>query len=89
MNEGRIGDEYLILFAESEVARMSEFYRFPKFLGGFQVLSLCGWDSFIVREENIAWISPEEHAQLVRWWNDRYRSLENKGQTTPRRLTSD
>jgi hypothetical protein len=25
--------------------------------------------------ENVIWISQEQHAQLVRWWNRRYRSL--------------
>jgi len=24
---------------------------------------------------NLVWVSHEEHAQLVRWWNDMYRSL--------------
>jgi hypothetical protein len=30
-------------------------------------------------EENIKWVSLEEHAQLVRWWNDLYHSGRNKG----------
>ena len=25
--------------------------------------------------ENLVWVSHEEHAQLVKWWNDKYRSL--------------
>jgi hypothetical protein len=24
--------------------------------------------------DNVAWVTHEEHVQLVRWWNDRYRS---------------
>jgi hypothetical protein len=26
-------------------------------------------------EKNVAWISLEQHAQIVRWWNDKYRSM--------------
>jgi hypothetical protein len=25
--------------------------------------------------ENVTWVSHEEHAQLVRWWNEKYREL--------------
>jgi len=25
--------------------------------------------------DNLVWVSHEEHAQLVRWWNDQYRAL--------------
>jgi hypothetical protein len=25
--------------------------------------------------DNLTWVSHEQHAQLVRWWNDQYRSL--------------
>lgn len=32
--------------------------------------------------ENVVWVSHEQHAQLVRWWNDIYRSLKNQP-TTP------
>ena len=27
-------------------------------------------------EPNLAWVNHEQHGQLVRWWNDRYRSLQ-------------
>jgi hypothetical protein len=30
---------------------------------------------------NLIWVSHEEHAQLVRWWNDLYRSLNSRPQT--------
>jgi hypothetical protein len=135
MNEGCVGDDYLILFDESEVATLSDLYTFSQFLPGFQVLGLRGWDDFIVRDsqgrtfsipivpselkylspfaipertedlrpdarfrgkikwylkpivfggdpsarENMRWVSLEEHAELVRWWNDLHRSLTNKG----------
>jgi hypothetical protein len=25
--------------------------------------------------ENLVWVSHDEHAQLVKWWNDKYRSM--------------
>jgi hypothetical protein len=50
MNEGWVGGDYLILSAESEIATMSERYTFSRFLPGFQVLGLRGWDDFIVRD---------------------------------------
>jgi hypothetical protein len=131
MNEGWCGDNYLILFDESEVASTSERYAISQMLPGYQVVGLCGWDDFILRDsvgrthlvptipadlqrvspyvmppsaktlrsderlcgmikwyvkpvvfggdanvgENLIWVSHERHAQLVKWWNDRYRSI--------------
>ncbi len=34
--------------------------------------------------ENVAWVSLEEHAHLVRWWNVKHRSDKSTGQATPR-----
>jgi hypothetical protein len=140
MNEGWVGDDYLILFDESEVATMTERYAFSQFLPGYEVLGLRGWDHFIVRDsqgrtfsiptvplelkylspfaipermedlrpdarfrgkikwylkpivfggdpgarENMRWVSLEEHAQPVRWWNDLHRSLTNKAPAAPK-----
>ena len=28
-------------------------------------------------DENMTWVDHEGHSQLVRWWNDKYRELEN------------
>jgi len=42
MNEGCVGDDYLIPFDESEVATLSDLYTFSQFLPGFQVLVLRG-----------------------------------------------
>lgn len=28
--------------------------------------------------ENLIWVDHEQHAQLVKWWNDRYRSLKHQ-----------
>ena len=132
MREGWHGDEYLVLFDESEVAAASTRYEISQFLPGFKVLGLLSWDDFIVQnpasqvysiptvpldvhdlslfslpatqaalqpdprfeqkikwyvkpivfggdagsEENIIWVSHEEHAELVKWWNGKYRSME-------------
>jgi hypothetical protein len=129
MNEGWLGDDYLILFDEAEVESASDRYAISQLLPGYQVLGLRGWDDFILRDsagqtrsvptvptdpkylspfplpeaglslhpdprfsgrikwyvkpivfggdpsvgENVIWVSHEEHAQLVRWWNDQYR----------------
>jgi hypothetical protein len=131
MIEGWHGEDYLILFAESEISAVSERYSMSQLLPGYQVQGLRGWDDFIVRDvngqtysiptlpvdakfmrpfpiseamltlqpddrflgkikwylkplvlggdanpgENLSWVSHEQHAQLVKWWNDRYRSL--------------
>jgi hypothetical protein len=130
MREGWHGDDYLILFDESEVVAASERYELLRLLPGFKVLGLLGWDDFIVRNdsgqtysvptipvdtrylsplslpdvrsalnpdprfygkikwylkpivfggdagvgENVVWVSHEEHSQLVKFWNDKYRS---------------
>jgi hypothetical protein len=135
MKEGWIGDDYLILFDESEIATTDKLYAVSEMLPGYHALGLRGWDDFIVRdsqgtifslptipldpqylasyivpelpkdfspdprftgrikwyvkpvvfggdpaqEENTTWVSLEEHARLVRWWNDLYRSTRNKG----------
>ena len=127
MNEGWHGDDYLILFAESEIGLATDRYGISKQLAGFQLLGLRGWDDFIVQDsaghtfsiptvpidpqylepfhipagkaalqydarfagkikwylrplvfggdvnekENCVWVSHEQHAQLVRFWNDK------------------
>jgi hypothetical protein len=133
MREGWHGDDYLILFDESEVAAASERYELLGFLPGFKILGLRGWDDFIVRNdsgqtyslptipidrcylspvsvpgggsafnrdlrfsgkikwyvkpivfggdagagENLVWVSHEEHAELVKFWNYKYRTLKS------------
>ena len=132
MNEGWLGDDYLILFDEAEVVAATDRYAISQLLPGYQVLGLTGWDDFILRNPagqtyslptvpmnpkylspfplpgpgaslrrdpryserikwyvkpivfggepgvgaNLIWVSHEQHAELVRWWNDMYRSLE-------------
>ena len=130
MIEGWNGDDYLVLFAESERAAAEIRYAFSALLPGFKLIGLRGWDDFIVQDKsdiayciptvplnvqylspfalpstqglrpdarftgkikwyvqpiafsgdpkvgtNLTWINHEDHGQLVRWWNDRYRSL--------------
>jgi hypothetical protein len=131
MNEGWLGEDYLILFDESEVAAASDRYEISQLLHGCQVIGLRGWDDFILQdsagrtysvptvptdpkylspfplpevgaklipdprfsgrikwyvmptvfggdpdiEKNLTWVSHEQHAQLVKWWNEKYRSL--------------
>jgi hypothetical protein len=134
MTEGWCGDDYLILFTDSEAASASERYAIDQMLPGYQVIGLRGWDDFILRDsagslhsvptvpadfqrlapfvmpdgaaalhaderfrgkikwylkplafggdanasENLIWASHEQHAQLVRWWNDRIRAMKSQ-----------
>jgi hypothetical protein len=134
MLEGWHGDDYLILFDESEISLATDRYAILQSLPGFKLLGLRSWDDFIVENttgqtysvptvpldsellspfsgpqektilsadkrftgkikwyvkpivfggnpeigENVAWVSHEEHAKLVKWWNDKYRSLKNR-----------
>jgi len=131
MREGWFEDDYLILFADGEIPAVSDRYAISKWLPGYEVVGLRGWDDFIVRDsrgrtysvpavgpdlkhaspfafpndrtslkgddrftgkikwyvkpilfggspdlgENLTWVSHEQHAQLVRWWNEKYREL--------------
>ena len=50
MYEGWVGDDYLVLFSESEIAAANDRYGFEKLLPGFRVLGLRGWDDFIVQD---------------------------------------
>ena len=134
MREGWYGDDYLILFDESESLSASEHYEITQFLPGYRVIGLRGWDDFILRDsngatytvptlpsitaylepyglpsagstltpddrfqnkikwyikpivfggdpradDNITWLSHEQHAELVRWWGDLYRSVKGR-----------
>ena len=50
MTEGWSGDDYLILFAESERAAAEGRYEFSTQLPGFRLVGLRGWDEFIVQD---------------------------------------
>ncbi len=45
-----LGDDYLILFADSELASASERYAISKWLPGYTVVGLRGWDDLIVKD---------------------------------------
>jgi hypothetical protein len=38
---------------------------------------------------NLTWVNAEQHAQLVRWWNDTYRSVKNQKSVLVNGLTGD
>ena len=131
MKEGLLGNDYLILFDEAEVAPFTASYGIEQYVAGVSIVGLRGWDDFIVVDqkrkiftvpsvpllqkylqpfqlpvdlgalqadarftgkikwyvkpvvfggdpklgENLTWINHEQHAQLVRWWNDQYKSV--------------
>ena len=52
MREGWYGDEYLILFDESEALSASERYDTTQLLPGYRVVGLRGWDDFILQDSN-------------------------------------
>ena len=59
MKEGWSGEDYLILFEDSEVEAVSERYSVSQFLPGFQIVGLRGWDDFIVRDSTArTWLVP-------------------------------
>ena len=51
MKEGWYGDEYLILFEESEISSASERYSISQFLPGYVVIGFRSWDDFLVRDQ--------------------------------------
>ncbi len=48
MNEGWQNDDYLILLAEDESAKAMTAYDFGRFIPGYLLVGLKGWDEFIV-----------------------------------------
>jgi hypothetical protein len=131
MREGWHNDDYLVLFDEAEISAATNRYAISESLPGYEVVGLCGWDDFVVRDsagqtytipsvapeerhlsrflppndqtalqgddrfvgkikwyvkpilfggspdlaENVTWVNHEQHSQLVRWWNQKYREL--------------
>jgi hypothetical protein len=132
MKEGWFGDEYVILFDESELGEKQRAYQIDALLPGYQLLGLVGWDDFIVKEietqktykvptvplasehklewavdldarnfdsddrfrgeikwyvkpiifggdpgseDNLVWISHEDHVQAVNYWNQLYSKM--------------
>ena len=134
MREGWLNDDYLILFADTELPSIAQRYAIEQTLPGYTILGLRGWDDFIVRDAsgntytvptvpldkrylqaftlpvsatlevddrfkekikwyitplifggdpdnptNLTWVSHEQHAQLVAWWNKQYRTQRKNG----------
>ena len=52
MIEGWQGDDYLIVFDESEASDLTARYEFYRFLADYSIVGLRGWDDFIVRDAN-------------------------------------
>ncbi len=50
MTEGWFGDDYLISFNEAEIASASDRYSISRFIPGYQVIGLRGWDDLIVKD---------------------------------------
>jgi hypothetical protein len=50
VQEGWHGDDYLIVFSEAEAVSASDRYEISKFLPGYQIVGLRGWDDFILRD---------------------------------------
>lgn len=130
MIEGWHGDDYLVLFDDAEISAFTTRYDFGRYLPGYVIIGLSGWDDFIVRgvdghcatlptvpivpeylaplsfalnparivtddrlrgkvkwytqplvfggspvEDNIVWVTLDQHVDLVTWWNERYQSL--------------
>ncbi|QEM67730.1 hypothetical protein FO488_05885 [Geobacter sp. FeAm09] len=48
MKEGWIGDDYLILFDDSEQAEITEGYKLETYLLGYRIKAILGWDDFII-----------------------------------------
>ena len=52
MIEGWHGDDYLLLFDGAEAAAFSARYELGRFLAGYSLIGLRGWDDFIVKDAN-------------------------------------
>ena len=52
MIEGWHGEDYLILFDETEATELSRRYDIGKYLAGYKIVGLQGWDDFIVATTN-------------------------------------
>ena len=52
MTEGWFGGDYLISFNEAEIASASDRYSISRFIPGYQIIGLRGWDDLIIRDSN-------------------------------------
>ena len=49
MREGWRGEDYLVLFDESEMVEFTQRYDLASYLAGYQIIGLRSWDDFILR----------------------------------------
>jgi hypothetical protein len=52
MIEGWCGNEYLVLFDEDDVAKITLRYEIGAYLPGYTIVGLRGWDDFLLRDHN-------------------------------------
>jgi hypothetical protein len=57
----------LILTADERLLGKVKWYTKPIVFGGDPIVG-----------ENLTWVSHEQHAQLVAWWNEQYRAISSK-----------
>lgn len=50
--EGWLDDTYFVFFDESELASISAEYGIVDMMPGFQVVGLCSWDDFLLRDSH-------------------------------------
>ncbi|KJZ51346.1 MULTISPECIES: hypothetical protein [Pseudomonas fluorescens group] len=62
MNEGWQNDDYLIVLTQDESLAAMKAYR--------EAVGLRGDPT---DKTNVAWITHEQHAELVVWWNEQYK----------------
>lgn len=59
MIEGWHGNDYVVLFDAAEASALSARYGIGKYLAGYTVTGLLGWDDFIVKSnDGRSWIVP-------------------------------
>ena len=51
MREGWHKDRYLILFDPEDIAAVSDRYQISHVLPGFEIVGLCDWDDFLIRDK--------------------------------------
>lgn len=50
--EGWFSDDYVVIFDKSKISDFSQQYKVQKYLPGFEVMGLVGWDDLIVQNSN-------------------------------------
>jgi hypothetical protein len=82
MNEGWIGDEYLILFEEHEQAQITKAYNLEKYLPGYRVSAIVGWDDLLLTDQAGGhWRVPT--VPLVQKYLEQHRQVYESNQLEP------